>query len=121
MNQLDRCVSLHPYFKAHPGKMEDVKRLLREFVARTTPEPKALYYEFTVNADEVFCREAYVDAAGVLAHLENVRPQLEQMLTLCTLSRLEVHGPAEELAKLRGPLGALNPAWFVFECGIQHA
>jgi hypothetical protein len=34
--------------------------------------PGNLFYEFTVNGDEVFCREGYADAEGLLAHLENV-------------------------------------------------
>lgn len=118
--KVERSVSLNPYFKVHAGKLEEAKGLLREFVAKTATEPRMLYYEFTLNGDEVFCREAYTDAAGALAHLENVGPLLERMLTIAKLTRLELHGPAEELDKLRGPLGALNPAWFVYECGVQR-
>ena len=33
-------------------------------------------------------------------------------LNLAELVRIEVHGPAEELAKLKIPLEQLNPAWF---------
>jgi len=29
-----------------------------------------------------------------------------------------VHGPAEELDKLKGPLAELKPTWFVRECGV---
>jgi len=31
-----------------------------------------LFYGFTVNGDEVFCREGYTDAEGFLAHLDNI-------------------------------------------------
>ncbi len=120
MNSLARSVSLHPYFKVHAGQLPAVQRLLREFVAKTTREEKALYYEFTVSGDVVFCREAYTDAAGVLVHLANVDAELKQMLTLSELSRLEVHGPAAELEQLKGPLGGLQPAWFAYECGLQR-
>ncbi len=120
MSKLERSVSLHPYFKVHAGKMPAVLALLREFVAKTTTEEQALYYEFTVNGDVVFCREAYQGAAGVLAHVANVGPELDRMLTLSELIRLEVHGPAAELELLRGPLGGLNPAWFTYECGMQR-
>jgi hypothetical protein len=34
------------------------------------------------------------------------------------VTRVEVHGPAAELEKLKGPLADLKPAWFVYECGI---
>jgi hypothetical protein len=38
------------------------------------------------------------------------------MLKIADLTRVEVHGPAEELDKLRKPLAHLNPAWFAIEC-----
>ncbi len=120
MNPIEHSVSLHPYFKVHAGQLDAAKALLREFVAQTATEEKVLYYEFTLNGDEVFCREAYVDAEGALAHLTNVGALLDRMLTLSSLTRLEIHGPAAELAKLKGPLGHLNPAWFTYECGVQR-
>ncbi len=113
-------VSLHPYFKAHPGKLADIKATLPAFVEKTKAEAKNLYYGFTVNGDEIFCREAYADAEGVLAHLENVGPQLGEMLKMADLIRIELHGPASELEKLRGPLAQLNPAWFACECGVER-
>jgi len=38
---------------------------------------------------------------------------LAEMLQLAALARLEIHGPAAELDKLREPLANLNPAWFI--------
>lgn len=120
MSTLGTSVSLHPYFTVHTGQMAAVKRLLPVFVEKTGTEPGCLQYGFTIRGDEVFCREAYPDAAGVLAHLANVGPELDQMLKLATLSRLEVHGPAAELAKLKAPLNALGPAWFELECAVAR-
>lgn len=120
MKNVEQSVSLHPYFKVHSGQMDAVKALLREFVARTTTEPGALYYEFTISGDTVFCREAYVNADGALAHLKNVGDLLQKMVTLADVMRLEVHGPGAELAKLRGPMAAYNPAWFAYECGMRR-
>lgn len=117
MKPLARSVSLHPYFRVRPGKMDQVKALLHEFVARTKSEPKMLYYEFTLSDDIVFCREAYVGAQGVLDHLTNVGPLLDTMLTLSEIIRLEVHGPSEDLDTLKPSLGPLNPSWFRYECG----
>ena len=37
---------------------------------------------------------------------------LEQALAMADLIRIEVHGPAAELAKLKEPLAHLKPAWF---------
>jgi len=113
-------VTIHPYFKVHAGKMDAVRQLLRRFVATTQPEPECRFYEFTVNGDEVFCREGYAGAAGVQAHLANVGALLDEMLTLADLTRLEFHGPASEIDQLRGPLASLNPAWFVSECGVAR-
>jgi hypothetical protein len=120
MNAIECSVSLHPYFKVHAGKLDAAKVLLREFVTKTATEKKVIYYEFTIDGDEVFCREAYAGADGVQAHLTNVGAVLDQMLAISTLTRLEVHGPAAELAKLKGPLGGLKPRWFTYECGVRR-
>ena len=113
-------VTIHPYFKVHPGKEEQAQAVMEKFVATTRGEPLCLFYEFTVLDDAVFCREGYMGAAGVLHHLENVAAALGEMLTISELTRLEFHGPAEEIALLREPLGHLNPAFFVRRCGIER-
>lgn len=113
-------VTIHPYFKAHAGKWPEIEEVLKEFVATTRSETLCLFYEFTVNGDEVFCREGYSGGEGVLAHLENVGAVLGKMLTLSDLLKLEFHGPAEEIDKLRGPLAHLNPAWFVLHSGLER-
>jgi hypothetical protein len=80
--------------------------LLPAFVDKTAAEKENLFYGFTVNGDEVFCREGYTDAEGVLAHLDNVGALLAEALKTADLARLELHGPAEELDKLKGPLAS---------------
>ena len=112
-------VSLHPYFKVHPGKLEAVKAGFPRFVEKTATEKDCLFYGFTVSGDEVLCREAYESAEGVLAHLENIGGLLAEMLTMADLTRVEVHGPAAELEKLKKPLAHLNPIWFRIECEGQ--
>lgn len=115
-----QVVSIHPYFKVKPGKLDEVKALLESFIARTSAEQSNLYYDFTLNEDVLFCREAYVGADGLLQHLDNVGTQLQEMLKLAEVLRVEVHGAAAELEKLKGPLAALNPAWFVFLGGVTR-
>ena len=112
MNRLSGFVTLHPYFKVPPDKLDSLKAILPEFAAKTRGETGNLFYEFSINGDEVFCREGYVNAEALLAHLENVSGMLEAARSLAELVRIEVHGPAEELAKLKIPLEHLNPAWF---------
>jgi quinol monooxygenase YgiN len=113
MTALSHFVTLHPYFKVHAGKLDAFKAALPAFVAKTKGEEKNLFYGFTINGDEVFCREGYTDAEGVLAHLENVGAMLAEAMKIADLIRVELHGPAVELDKLREPLAHLKPAWFV--------
>ncbi len=106
-------VSLHPYFKVHPGKLEEFKAALPAFAQVTATETKNLFYDFTVNGNEVFCREGYDGAEALLKHLDNVGALLTEAFKIADLTRLEIHGPEAELAKLRNPLAHLKPAWFV--------
>jgi quinol monooxygenase YgiN len=115
MSVLSSFVSLYPYFKVHPGKLGEVKAGFARFVEKTATEKKNLFYSFTVNGDEIFCREGYTDAEGILTHFDNVSAPLSEMLAMADLIRVEVHGPAAELDKLKGPLAHLNPAWFAVE------
>lgn len=112
-------VSIHPYFKLQPGKLEAFREIFKEFVAKTSTEEGCLYYDFSVmNEEVVFCREAYVGAEGLLAHVENVGGVIAKALEISELIRVEVHGGAEELAKLKEPLKDLDPDYYVFECGV---
>ena len=100
----------------HPGKLEAVKAGFPRFVEKTATEKDCLFYAFTSNGDEMFCREAYESAEGLLAHLDNIGALLMEMLKIADLTRVEVHGPAAELEKLKAPLAHLNPSWFAIEC-----
>jgi len=108
-------VSLHPYFKVHPGKVETVKAFFPQFIEKTATEKGCLFYGFTSNGEEIFCREAYEDAEALVAHVENIGALLAEMLKSADLTRLEIHGPAAELEKLKKPLAHLSPKWFTLE------
>lgn len=112
-------VSIHPYFRVNPDRMPQARQLLREFVQQTNDEPGCLYYEFTIREDVVFCREAYRGSEGVLAHLSNVEAIITKMLAISTLYRLEIHGPAADIDRLREPLAPMSPEFYVLECGIR--
>jgi quinol monooxygenase YgiN len=111
----DTVVTLVPYFQIQPGKLAEFKALGPQFVARTRSEPGCVHYAFSFNGDAAHCREGYDNAAAVLAHLDNVGELLKQALQIASISRLEVHGPQSEVDQLRGPLGGLNPQFFVLE------
>lgn len=116
----DKCCSIVPYFKVSSGNLETFKELCRQMVAKTSEETKCLYYGFSFDADQAHCREGYADAEGLLTHLKNVGSLLEEALKIAELTRLEVHGPEEELAKLREPLAHLKPQFFVLEYGFRR-
>ena len=116
----DKCCTVVPYFKIRDGKMDAVKALCERFIKRSKNEPKCLYYGFSFLGDQVHCREGYQDADGVLMHLENVGGLLTELLTLADLTRLEIHGPSEEVAKLREPLAGFKPEFFILEYGFRR-
>lgn len=116
----DTCCTIVPYFKVGAGNLPAFRALCDRFVAKTEGEAACLYYGFTFDGDQVHCREGYRDAAGLLAHLENVGALLQEALKIAAITRLEVHGPADELARLRAPLAALKPQFFTLEVGFRR-
>jgi hypothetical protein len=113
----DTCCTLVPYFEVQDGQLDAFKALGPQFVDRTRHEPGCLHYGFSFSGTIAHCREGYDDAAAVLAHLDNVGALLGEALKIARIVRLEVHGPAAEIDKLRGPMAGLNPQFFVLEEG----
>ncbi len=116
----DKVCTLVPYFTVQDGKLDEFKALGEQMVERTKNETGVRFYGFSFAGQRAHCREGYDDAAGVLAHLENVDALLKQALGIASLDLLELHGPADELAKLQGPLAALNPTYFTMETGFRR-
>jgi len=121
----DKVVTLKPYFRAKDESEEGVikfndaiKEYSPVFYELTKTESGVVHYGFSKSKDntELHCREGYVDAAALLAHLKNVKAPLDSMLEVANV-RLEVHGPVEEIEKLRKPLGAFGAEFFV-QCGF---
>lgn len=113
----DTACTLVPYYKVHAGQLAAFRARVPDFIERTSRERGCVHYAFSFDRDLAHCREGYDDAASLLAHLDNVAPLLQETLKIADIVRLEVHGPAAELDKLRSPLGALKPQWFVLEPG----
>ena len=120
MTEPDTCCTLVPYFKVNEGQLGAFKALTERFVAKTRSEPGCVHYDFSFAGDAVHCREGYDSAAALLAHLDNVGAILQEALKLAAITRLEVHAPAVELAKLREPLAGLSPAFFTIEGGLRR-
>jgi hypothetical protein len=118
---MSNVVSIHPYFKVHEGKLEDFKDLLPRFISATATEEKCHWYDFTICGDIVHCREAYEGAEGLLAHVANVEGLIGEALGVSELLRVEVHGPEDELEKLKEPLAGLSPDYFAFHSGVKRS
>jgi hypothetical protein len=120
MFTLDTCCTLVPYFEVQDGKLDAFKALCPQFVAKTRTEPGCIHYAFSFSGNLAHCREGYVNADAILAHLQNVGELLGEALKIAKILRLEVHAPAEEIEKLREPMASLNPQFFVLDEGIRR-
>lgn len=121
MSTFDNAVSINPYFQINDENMEAAKTAIAGFCDLVkSNEPDCLFYNFTFMGNAMCCREAYKDAAAVLAHLENCGPALGKFLEIAELTRIEFHGPAAELDKLKEAVAGMNPDYFVSECGIGN-
>lgn len=101
--------------------MDEVRALCRKCVATTAQDPRCLHYAFSFAGDSMYCREAYEDAEALLAHVATIGPLLNEVLQIAPLTRLEIHGPAEELAKLKEPLAPFAPTYFAIDYGFRRA
>jgi len=120
MATLDTCCTIVPYFEVPDENMPEFKAKCEQFIDLTNNEDRVLYYGFSFDGNTAHCREGYADAEGLLAHLDNVGELLGQTLQISELVRLEVHGPAQELEKLREPLAELKPQFFTLEYGFRR-
>jgi quinol monooxygenase YgiN len=117
----DTCCTLVPYFQVQDDQLAAFQALGSRFVETTRSESGCVHYAFSFNGPIAHCREGYVNAEAVLAHLSNVGALLDEALTIAKIIRLEVHGPAAELEKLKEPLAALKPEFFVLAPGFRRA
>jgi len=84
---------------------------VKDFQDLTKQEDKVRYYGFCLCGAKAICREGYDCAEGFLEHLQNVDGPLKAAMEVADVARVEVHGPASEVDKLREPLSSF-PAVF---------
>lgn len=100
--------------------MDAFKAICKRFIAKTQKEPGCLYYGFSFNGDHAHCREGYVNAQALLDHSANVADIFQEALQLVELTRVEIHGPAQELDKLREHFAELNVDYYTLEQGFRR-
>lgn len=93
-----------PYFAIKDA--ENFFEVCNRCIEQVKSESLCLGYGFSVSAgphqNMAFCREAFLNAEGVIAHLENIEVLFKE--GLCKygdLMSLQIHGPKAELDKLR--------------------
>lgn len=116
----DKCCTIVPYIQVQPGKLDQFKDYCRQMVEKTSRETGVLFYGYSFDDHLCFGREGYNGAEAVLAHVENVSPLFNEAMELAELVRLELHGPAEELAKLKEPLADIGFEYFTLEYGFSR-
>jgi len=116
----DTVCTLVPYFLVQDGKLDEFKALGEQMVERTRTEEAVMFYGFSFSGQQAHCREGYRDAAGILAHLENVGELLQQALAIASLERLEVHAPAAQIDQLVEPMKELAPTFYTMDSGFRR-
>lgn len=112
--------TVHPYFTMLDEPA--VRSLIVEFVKKTQSEDGCMWYSFDIDIDKkkLYCNECYVNAEAVLVHLENVGALLGRMIGgPASLDRLEIHGPQEEVEKLKPKAAEFNASLFVVDSGFD--
>jgi quinol monooxygenase YgiN len=121
MFKLDTCCTLVPYFDVQEGQLSAFRALGPRFVAKARTESGCIHYAFSFNGTIAHCREGYDSAEAVLAHMQNVGELLAEALKIAKVTKLEVHAPASEIEKLRGPMASLAPQFFELTEGIRRS
>jgi len=120
METQDTWCTLGAYFKPRHGKMEAFERLAERFVEKTSNESGIRFYGWSFDGEEVHCRQGYLSAEGLLEHAANVACLFQEALTIADCTRLAIHGPGDELAKLRDPLASFKPQFFALKYGFRR-
>eukprot|EP00011_Vannellida_sp_DIVA3-517-6-12_P002195 CAMPEP_0114633308 /NCGR_PEP_ID=MMETSP0168-20121206/15386_1 /TAXON_ID=95228 ORGANISM="Vannella sp., Strain DIVA3 517/6/12" /NCGR_SAMPLE_ID=MMETSP0168 /ASSEMBLY_ACC=CAM_ASM_000044 /LENGTH=115 /DNA_ID=CAMNT_0001844951 /DNA_START=22 /DNA_END=369 /DNA_ORIENTATION=+ len=102
-------VSLHPYLEVLEENKEKLEALLPKLVEASRAEPGCTYYDVTRSGNKLAVRAQYKDADAFLAHRANVNNVSDEVNSLCKILRVELHGPAAEVAKLQEALGKFTP------------
>ena len=105
-------------FRIHDGKLDEFKAVAAKFLAVTREkDPATRQYDWFLSADQTECvvQEAYDDADGFLAHLENVSALFPEFDAIAE-SALEVFG--EQTDALRHALDGMGAKNYSFLQGL---
>lgn len=100
----DRTIAFMPLFTIKDAAR--FREVCNQCIEKVKSETLCLAYGFSLRSspdgDVAFCRESYVNAEGVIEHLHNIEILfLEGLCRYGQLTSLQIHGPKDELDKLR--------------------
>ena len=101
---------------------EAVEPIMAEFVEKTKSEPGCLYYGWTRTGDTLKCREAYIDANAVNAHLENVGELIGRLLVdgVAKLGSINIDCSADGVDTVKPGTEALGTQYFTIDDGFTN-
>ena len=114
--------SLQPSFTV--ADWDAAAPLLERCVALVRAEKGCAFHGWTRSGDTLSCRQAYLNAAGVLAHLESVEPLVDRLLDsgAATLTGVSVQGPPTRLDEVEAALADYHgraPHFYALDAGFQ--
>ena len=99
-------------FKATDETAEALQELCNDAGGLVREQPKCLFQRVTRKGSDFKVHVGLEDAYGVLSHVSSFCSVLRQASRLARYQGVEVHGSPVELAHLRQPLQAFEPAFF---------
>jgi len=120
-----QVVQLSPYFTVYD--LAKFQQIWQQDYAAFAHKSDCCHYAFTFSEDgtKAHCREAYWDADALNQHIDDVGSgPFSACLdpSVAELDHLEVHGPAEQLKKVKaGPHGGLPWTYYTTEWGFRPA
>jgi quinol monooxygenase YgiN len=102
MGNQDSKIYSYAKFSIHPGKGEEFMKLAQECSEIVNQrEPRALFYEWFINAGGTECVaiDCYADIDAMLEHIKHIGPLMRRLMTISE-RYLEIYGedPSPTLA-----------------------
>lgn len=119
---MDGTLTFRPYLTVHEGKLAEFKEVLPIIHSKIDAQAEKVQcygFSFDETRNQYFCRESYDDAEGFLRHGEDVKEPSATSKPLRNMELIELHGPADELAKLRETYQPLGCRFYVTDSGSK--
>ncbi|MEM9224227.1 MAG: antibiotic biosynthesis monooxygenase [Pseudomonadota bacterium] len=114
-----RTITIIGSFAIRPGNADKLRENCKAMVALCEDRPGHLSAAYSFDGDTAATsREDYENAEAVLLHMKIGHRLYESTSELVDIKSVEIHGPADELEKLRALFGDHAPRFFATEFGF---